>query len=352
MAHARLDHVQGLRGIAAAVVVLQHAFEVMQEAGFRAFAPLLASINLGRFGVVLFFLISGLVIPFSIRGSTPLRDFAVGRVFRLYPAYWLSIPALALVAAVNGSPPDARTIAANATMLQGFFGIYDIGPGYWTLKFEIMFYLLCAALWAVKLLDHIITNALLILAALALAFAPMLFPSLLGARGPVIEAPFFVAMFLVGMLLRQSVINHSDDARRWAYVLVPLSALVGLIVGGAFFDVRANNNVYFSPLALASSMALPVLIFVLILWRKPVPSTALLYLGTISYSLYLFQAVGLQLLKYVISPAAWPITYLIAVIVVSLALAAVVQRWVEEPMIVAGRKLSERLKRVRAQAPV
>ena len=46
---------------------------------------LVQNVSLGRFGVALFFLISGFIVPFSIGGERPLFQFAVSRVFRLYP---------------------------------------------------------------------------------------------------------------------------------------------------------------------------------------------------------------------------------------------------------------------------
>lgn len=338
----RLDHVHGLRGIAAAVVVLQHSFEMVQNAGIAYFQPLLAHINLGRFGVVLFFLISGLVIPFSIRGPKPLRGFAIGRFFRLYPAYWLSIPVLAFVWATKGHSPDVTTILANVTMLQGFWGIPDIGPGYWTLKFEVMFYLFSALLCWRRLLDDVAFNGVAVVTALGLALAPLVAPALREATGPVIEAPFFVAMFLLGMLLRRVAVDECDRARRWSIVLVPLSVVVGLAMGGVFFAVRSNSNVYFPPVALAAAMALPVLVFVIVLRTKPVPPKPLMYLGTISYSLYLFQDVGLHLLPFAIPPGHAPLTYILAAMVVSLAIAAMVQRCLERPMIAVGRRLAAR----------
>lgn len=338
----RLDHIHGLRGIAAAAVVVQHAFEMVQAGGVTWFEPLLKSINLGRFGVVLFFLISGLVIPFSLRGPNPLRGFAIGRVFRLYPAYWLSIPVLALVAAAKGYPLDMTTILANVTMLQGFWDIRDVGPGYWTLKFEVMFYILCAVLYWRKLLDDIAFNGVAVLAGLALALSPLVAPGLREITGAVIEAPFFVAMFLLGMLLRRVAVDGCEQARRWSMALVPASVVVGIVMGGVFFRVPSNGSVYFPPVALAAGMALPVLVFALVLLIKPVPPRPVMYLGTISYSLYLFQDVGLHLLPFVISPGKWPLTYVLAVLGLSLAIAAGVQRWLERPMIAVGRRLAER----------
>ena len=98
----RLDHIHGLRGLAAVAVVIEHAALIARASGASLFSGVLHAIDLGRFGVVLFFLISGLVIPFSFSGETPLRTFAIRRAFRLYPVYWLSIPVLALVGTAGG----------------------------------------------------------------------------------------------------------------------------------------------------------------------------------------------------------------------------------------------------------
>jgi peptidoglycan/LPS O-acetylase OafA/YrhL len=53
------------------------------------------NVSLGRFGVALFFLISGFAVPFSIGGERPPAHFFISRVFRLYPACWLALAVLA-----------------------------------------------------------------------------------------------------------------------------------------------------------------------------------------------------------------------------------------------------------------
>ena len=136
----RLDHVHGLRGIAALMVVVQHAFEMARLGGSDLFAFSLSHVNFGRFGVVLFFLISGLVVPFSFRGDRPIRSFAISRFFRLYPAYWASIAVFLAIAIWQGAPIPGETIAANLTMLQTLWGQPNIGNAYWTLLYEMIFY--------------------------------------------------------------------------------------------------------------------------------------------------------------------------------------------------------------------
>ena len=92
----RIEHLDAMRGIAALLVVVQHGLERTTQY-FDAPWIVLDAVNLGRFGVVLFFLISGFVIPFSFRGDQPIRNFAISRTFRLLPALWLSVALLLLV---------------------------------------------------------------------------------------------------------------------------------------------------------------------------------------------------------------------------------------------------------------
>lgn len=310
---------------------------MVREAGHHWFDPLLDTINLGRFGVVLFFMISGLVIPFSFRGQTPLRNFAVSRLFRLYPAYWLSIPVLAWVAAVKGVPVDLATVLGNLTMLQWLWGGWNIGPGYWTLNYEIGFYMLAVALFALRLLGDPRLLGGLVLIALLLALAPFA-----TGVGRISEMPFFVALFLLGVLLRDVFAGESAAARHWAVLLVPLAIMTGVVLGGAFVPVPNNANVYFKPLALTSSMSLPIAVFVLVLWLKPRPGPAIMYCGTISFSLYLFQDIGLHVLPHVFSLRDWPLTYIVAVFALTFAVAALVYCCVEKPMIALGRRITHR----------
>lgn len=316
-------------------MVFQHACQMVREGGHAFFDPLLDTINLGRFGVVLFFLISGLVIPFSFRGARPLRNFAIGRLFRLYPAYWLSIPVLSWVAAVKGYPPGLATIVSNLTMMQGFWGGWNIGPGYWTLNYEMGFYFLCALLFALRLLGDPRVIGALVLAGLGVALLPFV-----TGLGTISETPFFIGIFLLGTLLRSAFAEGGAPARRWAFVLVPLAMATGVVLGGAFVPVPNNANVYFKPLALASSMALPIAVFVAVLWLKPRTGRVAMYFGTISYSLYLFQDIGLHVLPHLLSPREWPLTYMAGVFALTIVVAALVYRFVEVPMIAIGRRLT------------
>ena len=105
---ARLAYIDTQRGIAALLVIWLHASEVFVQlpkapSGGWLF-DLAWAVDTGRIGVVLFFAISGFVIPSSLAakdGETTthaLKVFLIRRFFRLYPAYWVSVLASGLLA--------------------------------------------------------------------------------------------------------------------------------------------------------------------------------------------------------------------------------------------------------------
>src|SRR5579875_535438 len=83
----RLAWLDALRGVAALAVVYDHA-------SYQFLVPvrdvITAWIDPGEFGVFVFFLISGYIVPASLERRGSVRGFWVSRLFRLYPAYILA----------------------------------------------------------------------------------------------------------------------------------------------------------------------------------------------------------------------------------------------------------------------
>ncbi len=147
----RLGHIDALRGFAALLVVWQHTAEIfVRLPGVAERGTLLAdvssSVDFGRIGIICFFLISGFVIPFSLKpdSTQPVRNFAIRRFCRLFPVYWLSVALIFLLGPLWGQSSDTGQLWANITMLQTFFGEQHMQGLYWTLQVELVFYLLCA----------------------------------------------------------------------------------------------------------------------------------------------------------------------------------------------------------------
>jgi exopolysaccharide production protein ExoZ len=70
-----IPELESLRGLAAVSVLAFHAFDMRNETAVTGLAP-----------VVLFFVLSGFVLARWLENNPGVRDFFVGRLFRLFPA--------------------------------------------------------------------------------------------------------------------------------------------------------------------------------------------------------------------------------------------------------------------------
>ncbi|WP_412539842.1 acyltransferase [Longispora sp. K20-0274] len=144
-------YVLDLARLVAALMVM--AYHLVAVAGLAwegdpvdLFGPLAGVSKYGWMGVELFFLISGFVICMSAWGRG-VGEFAISRVVRLFPAYWVAVLASALVVTIwpiAHRAVSGAEVAGNLTMIQRFFGIVDLDRSYWTLPIEMIFYLLFA----------------------------------------------------------------------------------------------------------------------------------------------------------------------------------------------------------------
>lgn len=149
---SRMGWLDALRGLAALVVVFEHSLDVLLPEVRRNVSPWF---DFGRYGVFLFFLISGYVVPFSLVRRGSVRAFWVGRLFRLYPAWFVSVGLmLALgVTGVSWGLPNGLgdrpwiSAIAHLTMLQDLLGVPNVVNVFWTLSYEMVFYLLITAMF-------------------------------------------------------------------------------------------------------------------------------------------------------------------------------------------------------------
>jgi len=113
---------------------------------------LFPTLNYGPFGVALFFLISGFVIPFSLAKMGRLR-FIMARALRIFPTYWLAsavtLTAMWLSSRYWGTPfdIDTRTLVANLELIHVQKDLPTIDLVNWSLSIEIKFYVIAALMW-------------------------------------------------------------------------------------------------------------------------------------------------------------------------------------------------------------
>ncbi|MEL6061792.1 MULTISPECIES: acyltransferase family protein [unclassified Methylobacterium] len=349
MRGARLGYVDTIRGLAALAVIYFHIADHLLKTGQVEsavervlFGALTQSVDLGKVAVVMFFAVSGFVVPYSldVRSRTPVRDFAIGRFFRLYPAYWLSIPmGICAFYIALGRDLPVSTVLANLTMLQQFVGIENIIGLYWTLQIELIFYGLCVLLFCAGLLMR--TRGLVGAAVVMLAAAVLMALARhhLGKALPV-ALPLALAIMLWGTLWRRWHVEGQAQARGAALGILTLIALAIPVISVLAYgrDLGFGETWY----RYTATYWVALLLFALMTTRCRIEAPLLAWLGAVSYGLYLFGPIAQAM---VFAAARWaglvvPGHALIAAaMLVALAIAAPVHRFVERPCIRLGRRL-------------
>src|SRR5689334_11088822 len=143
MPQQRMAWLDALRAIAALLVVYAHLSHYLLRGARDVSAEWL---HAGPAGVMLFFLVSGYIIPASLERHGDLRRFWIGRAARLYPLYLVVCGLMAVTV-----PLTLSGTVAHLTMLPQLLGAPLLTPVVWTLSFEMAFYLIVAALFALRL---------------------------------------------------------------------------------------------------------------------------------------------------------------------------------------------------------
>ena len=311
--------------------------------------------SLANFGVALSFLVSGFVIPFSLRRDGP-AGFMVRRFFRLYPTLWLVLLLLLAVLALNARrygltfPFGPRVIAGNALLVSSYLGQPFIESVCWTLLVEELFYVLCALCAWRRVLDQPAAVLLVALAAAGVAVSfsfPWLTAGTPGWHYPVfflrINATFVVFIF-IGVVLH----HLYRGAWRPRLALPMVVALFGLFALGCRYGVvRYAGGV--APW-LGPGLAALVLFAALLAVNRWLPYARWLdRLAAVSYPLYLTHAtLGYIVIRAVYLGSGSLYLGFAAAFAAALALSAVLHRFVERPAIDLGRRLAARLS---ARAP-
>lgn len=363
MTTGRLSNIDTMRGIAALLVVWQHSSETFNRIpaiaakGTQLF-DMAWSVDFGRIGVVCFFLISGFVIPFSLTpGERALKKFMIRRFFRLYPAYWLSIAcALSTAYFLSGRTFGASTIVANITMLQRFIGEPHLQGLYWTLQAEIIFYALCAGLFLLGVLNkpacHLIGCIISLGLFCVLSCARNKIPSLNDIHKGLLHTPYVLAIMFSGTILRTLLTTIQPKRQKIVLLLGPL-AVFGLPLLALFLSM-AGINIVDQPWRFGLGHLLGLALFLAGFHYLKTARPVLLWLGAISYSIYLLHAVVVEMLIWVLAQG-WAVRlgplhmgfYMLMAVGTTLIIASIAYNLVEKPSINFGYKLTKRVCTVR-----
>lgn len=317
---ARLNQIDGLRGLAAAMVVLYH-FTTRYDESYIHHASLPLSLPKGFLGVNLFFAISGFVILMTLSKTRAPLDFVISRLSRLYPTYWAAVlisSAVVLLAELPGHSPEPSTIAANLLMFHGLFLVPHVDGVYWSLEVELIFYLWMLALWSFGLLERPMRSFLIWL---SLSVALVHVSNALSIRLPWtaehLGLLIWIPWFSIGVATYAST---SRDGERGLAVAVIVLAIIQIALSAGYLEATWAVLV-------ALILRLAAEGRVAALSARPVA-----LIGALSYPLYLLhENIGFSVMLHAERGGAPPMLSVGLAIVVAIALAYALHMAIELP---------------------
>ena len=249
-----------------------------------AFIPLTAG---GAGGVVVFFFCSGYIITHVLQKETPYQ-FLIKRIFRIYPLYLFAVFAEIFFSYFLFSTPlpTITTLASRATLMGDFFGTpYALGGVEWTLRIEILFYILMGALKYFGAFNHQEKlPAIYLLMVLAALFSPA-FPNFSGWSDGYFN--IYAVFLLAGSCLYLSEIEKTT--KLMAGVLIITSIIASCILVMKFQpNWKESNYAYECAVMFIAGW---------LLRNKLEDSRPVRLLSTLTYSAYLFHGWLWQYIK-------------------------------------------------------
>ena len=317
----RLQALDALRGIAALGVVLFHYLPYYHELYGHDFTPP-EILEFGRYGVHLFFMLSGFVIFMTLQRTDNAGMFALARAFRLLPALWIGI--LITFFSVHALGPDDRTVSIetalfNFTLLHSFFDHPHVDGAYWSLVIEVTFYAWMAFLfYTIKRWQtlRLVLFGWVILSYLSVMNLEHLTATTFFITHEVLFASY-APLFISGILLYRW--HTAGQLPLAEIVFLALSMSHAIIAYPAPFNVFVLACYGIFVLAIAGLLNFIV-------------NKATLWLGSLSYSLYLVhQNVGYGIINQSYTLGLSGATGVTMALLVAFILAILMHYYIEKP---------------------
>jgi peptidoglycan/LPS O-acetylase OafA/YrhL len=296
-ARSRVFGLDGIRGLAALFVVMNHLYLRSFPGYPRITAPWWAAAFIyGRLPVVVFIVLSGFSLAVSPARHgwrlDSVANFARRRAWRILPPYWAALAFSLLVAwfIINqpgDGTPTAKSVIVNGALVQDLFTAPSPNRAYWTIAIEAQLYVVFPLL--LLIVRRWSAVALVALTAVAATIAALLFTPV----SLVDHAPDLGALFAIGVV-GAGIVSAGPRVRalpwHWFALAAALPVIALIVWKGSVWTL---DNLFWTDLAWGPAIGC---LLAAIAIGRPAPAIALLgsrpirTLGSFSYSLYLTHA--------------------------------------------------------------
>jgi len=339
--------VQYLRGFAAILVVLMHANAMMRYPEYFGASPL-RLVNIGLFGVAIFFVISGFIMAVVALGpnlepTVSTRTFILRRFLRIVPFMWVCVIGYNLLSFIG----TGKVEWAPALRALTLWPVGELKPNViWTLRHELLFYLLFAlTLLPARRRPWLLALWLVAPLALGAAMPALGFPHVFPGQG---LREFFNMAFLGGAhganlqfglgLLIGLLWVRGDAVTAPRLPLGPLVTLAVTVGATILIEIATPQVTYYPLLALMWTAVAGLVVWtgVTILPRRGLLDTTGRGLGDASYAIYLVHNAALLVLLAVAArfkSAAPPLVVWLGVSIGAILCGLAVHWIVEKPLV-------------------
>jgi peptidoglycan/LPS O-acetylase OafA/YrhL len=396
---SRLAWLDMLRGLAALCVVFDHlSYYVLVPARWVIYGWF----DLGDYGVFVFFIISGYIVPASLERKGSVRTFWVSRMFRLYPLYLLAVGLavglwLVHLGGLRGASSDPETsVLSQLLMMSNVLAGPNLPNVVWSLSYEMIFYLLLVALFTARIhrrsswyglafavaavaLGGLLPQAyfsnrlssprvialaadLLVLTGLAAAVVLRGKPRMLGAAVAAVVAVALLAfnggwiypweaLAILALMFTGTVLYRAERGQYpWRRAVAVSVAVLGLAIAAGLWHSHAWRMSAYAELVWERRWVTSILLAGLtfgagLAFRRVRWPRVLTWLGLISYSVYLLHPLLIEVychLPWVPRPHPFWLQMLLAAAfgVVLIAVSSLTYLAVERPMQDSGRRVA------------
>ncbi len=260
---SRLEVLDSFRAIAAMAVLLFHTT---------------FNFNFGRYGVQLFFIISGFVIFKTVESAKTAKEFVIKRFFRLYPAYWIAIIITTIFVNLYSTSKhvSVKEFLFNLTMFQEHFKVDNVDWSYWSLTPELFFYFYMTVLIFFNATKYIFPTCIVWLTIVLCNY-------FFKIEDHFIWIKFFNIrhgqLFIAGIMFYRIFTKKGNVL--YNYIMIGLTFITSMLVYTAQYNLRD----------IAIIIPLCYTLFILFIYGKLnfLKFKPLVFIGSISYPLYLIH---------------------------------------------------------------
>jgi peptidoglycan/LPS O-acetylase OafA/YrhL len=354
-----IDSLTGLRWWAAFAVFLFH---------MTVFAPIpiFEWFEFGYYGVMFFFVLSGFVLSWSWKPETPVRVFYLRRIGRIWPSAFVALLlAIPVFYSFNPDPShwwvkpfDAGILLLSLILIQGWWLapviLFSGNPAAWTLTCEFFFYALHPIFQKV-LVRLSRASVALVLVGVFVSFVSIKVSCLISAGQGCLDLPLplarlheFVLGMGIGVLAKKGWLPKLS-------VWIPITLMAVLFACVTFLNTFLGSE---ASTSFATSLSIEVTLLLILLTVGCVADRELsgrrtgfegkwtVRLGELSFNFYLVHATVMYVLISIFGEldVRWSnLLWYPIVLVIGLAIAQILNVWVEKPFEAKIRGLADRI---------